>query len=74
MRRTRNDDNLLQEIIDAAERHGRISDLDHEVGDLQDALRAAWELLAPSQAVLHHSHFRDHERWDDDGSSAAEAQ
>ena len=35
----------LQDILDAAERHGSESDPDHEVGDLQDMLRTAWDML-----------------------------
>ena len=66
---------LLLEIIDAAERHGRVSDPDHEVGDLQDALRGAWSVLTPAQRKsLHRAHFRDHERWTDEGANAAELQ
>lgn len=32
-------------ILKSAENHGRDSEPDHEVGDLQDALSIAWELL-----------------------------
>jgi len=39
----------LQDILDAAERHGRESDPDHEVGDLQDMLRDAWKMLSKTQ-------------------------
>jgi hypothetical protein len=66
---------LLQEIVDAAERHGRVSDSDHEVGDLQDALRGAWSMLTPAQRKsLHRTHFCDHERWTDADGNAAELQ
>lgn len=66
---------LLQEIIDAAERHGAVSELDHEVGDLHDALRAAWSMLTPAQRKsLHSAHFRDHERWTDEGTTASDLQ
>lgn len=35
----------------AAQQHGQDSDPDHEVGDLQDMLRAMWALLTPAQRV-----------------------
>lgn len=37
----------LQELLDAARRHGERSDPEHEVGDLQDLLTACWKRLAP---------------------------
>jgi hypothetical protein len=55
---------LLDEILSAAARHGLASEPDHEVGDLQDALRAAWSLLAPRQRRgLYDAHFRLHDHW-----------
>lgn len=39
----------LKRILDAAAAHGCQSDPDHEVGDLQDALRAAWQLMTEGQ-------------------------
>lgn len=39
----------LERLIEAARRHGEDSEPDHEVGDLQDILRAAWEQLTPDQ-------------------------
>jgi len=36
-------------IIHSAEQHGINSEPEHEVGDLQDALEIAWELLTPDQ-------------------------
>ena len=39
----------LERLIEAARRHGEDSEPDHEVGDLQDILRAAWEELTPDQ-------------------------
>lgn len=36
-------------LIEAAERHGKDSEPDHEVGDLQQLLRAAWGLMTPDQ-------------------------
>ena len=38
----------LEFIFDSAQLHGQNDDPDHEVGDLQDALRIAWELLDES--------------------------
>lgn len=42
-------DNAIETLIEAAERHGAESDPDHEIGDLQDLLRAAWELMSQEQ-------------------------
>ncbi len=57
-----NASDLLEEIIGAAKRHGEVSESDHEVGDLQDALRAAWALLThDQQCELHAHHLRDHD-------------
>jgi len=62
---------LLQEIVVAAERHGRASHPEHEVGDLQDALRCAWELMTDDQReALHGSYFLDHEKWADEDTGA----
>lgn len=36
-------------IIRACEMHGSISEPDHEVGDLQDALRVAFNHMTPEQ-------------------------
>lgn len=36
-------------ILEAARRHGEQSEPDHEVGDLQDALRICWKLMTPTQ-------------------------
>lgn len=35
--------------IEAAEQHGADSETDHEVGDLQDYLRAMWAVLSEEQ-------------------------
>lgn len=40
-----------QTILNAAQAHGMESEPDHEVGDLQDALIAAWKLLSSEQRV-----------------------
>lgn len=40
---------LIEQIIDHAKQHGEESEPDMEVGDLQEALRACWELLSPDQ-------------------------
>lgn len=39
----------LQLVLKAAEQHGKESEPDHEVGDLQDALHVVWDLLTPGQ-------------------------
>lgn len=39
----------LQLVFMAAEQHGKDSEPDHEVGDLQDALLTLWALQTPSQ-------------------------
>ena len=58
------DRDLLAEIVDAAKRHGRASDPEHEVGDLEDALNTAWRMLTPEQKLLlHREHFQDHDAW-----------
>lgn len=41
----------IELVIHAAELHGAVSEPDHEVGDLQDALRLAWELFRPEQRM-----------------------
>jgi hypothetical protein len=40
---------IAERIIGSAEKHGKESEPDHEVGDLQDALRAAIELMTEGQ-------------------------
>lgn len=40
---------LVEKIIQAAKTHGDESEPDHEVGDLQDALREAWKRMTPEQ-------------------------
>lgn len=43
-------DEGLRAIFAGARRHGEVSsELDHEVGDLQDALKLAWACMAPRQ-------------------------
>lgn len=39
----------LDLILEAARAHGESSEPDHEVGDLQDALRAAWRIMSAGQ-------------------------
>lgn len=43
----------LEVLIEAAKQHGEDSEPDHEVGDLQDFLRAMWELLTPEQRLAY---------------------
>jgi hypothetical protein len=42
-------DNDVERLIDSAAQHGRDSEPDHEVGDLQDFLRLAWSLMTDEQ-------------------------
>lgn len=42
---TESDYDGFDKILEFAELHGTDSEADHEVGDLQDALQIAWELL-----------------------------
>lgn len=42
----------IEDVIEAAQRHGVDSDPGHEVGDLQNVLRAAWELMTEEQRLL----------------------
>jgi hypothetical protein len=39
----------VDQILRAAQNHGRESDPDHEVGDLQVLVRDLWALLTPQQ-------------------------
>lgn len=39
----------LNAIIDSAEQHGLDSDPAHEIGDLQDALKACWKNMSEAQ-------------------------
>jgi hypothetical protein len=39
----------VESYISAAAAHGRESEPDHEVGDLQQLLRAAWGIMSPEQ-------------------------
>ncbi len=45
------DPNLANALIAAARQHGQDDDPQHEVGDLQDLVRAMWRLMTPSQRV-----------------------
>jgi hypothetical protein len=42
---------IIEDIIKAAANHGRDSEPDHEVGDLQDLLRVAWKIMEPTQRI-----------------------
>ena len=44
-------DQHLETLVDMAKQHGEDSEPDHEVGDLQDLLRAAWQLMSDSQRL-----------------------
>lgn len=43
------DSKYLQWVLEQAEEHGLDAEPDHEVGDLQDALRVAFSLLTEEQ-------------------------
>jgi hypothetical protein len=55
------DDPLIEAYIAAAEQHGKDSEPDHEVGDLQDMLRVAWSLMTPAQRVSFINHDTPHD-------------
>ena len=40
---------FLQRVLDAAEQHGKSSEPDMEIGDLQMLARTMWALLTPAQ-------------------------
>lgn len=44
-----NTDDFIEDLIAAAGAHGQLSEPDHEVGDLQDALRMCWSIMTPEQ-------------------------
>lgn len=39
----------LEKVIESAKNHGELSESQHEVGDLQEALRLMWKLLSSTQ-------------------------
>ncbi|UGY15222.1 hypothetical protein HAP48_0042975 [Bradyrhizobium septentrionale] len=47
---------VIEDIIEAAAKHGRESEPDHEVGDLQDLLRVAWKIMEPRQRIRFWNH------------------
>jgi hypothetical protein len=60
-------DGRLDQIIGAAAKHGHDSEPDHEVGDLQDALRLAWAELTPAKRKkIHAAYFETHDHWDEE--------
>jgi hypothetical protein len=46
----------LDDLFEAATKHGMASEADHEIGDLQDALLAAWELMSDEQHLELNKH------------------
>ena len=60
----------LSQILSAAARHGRESEPDHEVGDLQDALRACWKQPFPDQKerVIADPHVQNVLEWHEDNA------
>jgi len=60
-------EDLYEKITNAAKRHGEESEPDHEVGDLQDALRISIEQMFPDQVErLEKEWVEDHEEWVED--------
>lgn len=60
-------EDLYEKIINAAQRHGEESEPDHEVGDLQDALRISIEQMFPDQVERLEKEWKeDHEEWVED--------
>jgi hypothetical protein len=54
---------LVEQIVEAARRHGEQDVPEHEVGDLQDSLRLAWARLTPeARRVVHYAFFEDHDK------------
>lgn len=43
------DTNTVEDLLSLATRHGDESGNDYEIGDLQELLRAAWEVMTPAQ-------------------------
>ncbi len=43
------DTNTVEDLLQLATRHGDDSGNDYEIGDLQELLRAAWEVMTPEQ-------------------------
>lgn len=39
----------IEDLLACAQAHGEDDDPDHEVGDLQDLLRACWAVMTPEQ-------------------------
>lgn len=53
---------VLEKLFKAADNHGEdAGEADHTVGDLQDLLRTAWELMTPSQKLAFLSEERSAE-------------
>ena len=60
----------LDRLLRSAEAHGIESEPDHEVGDLQDILRAAFGKLTDEQAdAVATEFFAENEEWTIDGAS-----
>ena len=59
------EEGLVCEIMSAADRHGEQSEPEHEVGDLQDAIRLMWGKLTYEQKrAVHNDYFQMHGHWD----------
>lgn len=56
---TDNQEALYNEIVDHALKHGEDDDPDHEVGDLQQALRAALDIMTETQRKALEQHLTE---------------
>jgi hypothetical protein len=56
-------DGGLEALLASARAHGRQSDPDQEVGDLQEILRACWEVMTPPQRAQVFEAHRDLLDW-----------
>ena len=45
-------DDPVDVLLEAARAHGEQSEADHEVGDLQDLVRACWARLSPADRLV----------------------
>lgn len=53
----------IEKLILAAQHHGEDSEADHEVGDLQDLLRACWATMPPKARRTVFAEFSDRLDW-----------
>jgi hypothetical protein len=58
-------DELYEKVIASAKQHGEDSEPDHEVGDLQQALQAAIDIMTETQRVSLLDHLVDQDFFQD---------